>query len=98
MNAPFLTPSAEPRITSWRSGTVCHFTAFFPDFHQLINGKFCHVGLSAVLADGGGAKKYYALRHPAAQPDFHHAGGWTLALSASSGRQGCKSHFFHSDS
>jgi hypothetical protein len=34
------------------------------------------VGLSAVIADQGGTRTYWALRHPAAKPDFHDAAGF----------------------
>jgi|SRR5690349_22821266 hypothetical protein len=38
------------------------------------------VGLSAVIEDDHGALSYWALRHPCARPDFHHADAFTLAL------------------
>jgi hypothetical protein len=40
------------------------------------------VGLCAVVEDGDGFS-YWALRHPIAKPDFHNAGGFTLALEPS---------------
>ena len=39
-------------------------------------------GLTAVIEDIDGAKSYWALFHPAAKPDFHHPGGFTLELPA----------------
>ena len=38
------------------------------------------IGLSAVVEDAQGGLSYWALRHPAAMPDFHHADGFTLEL------------------
>lgn len=34
------------------------------------------VGLTAVIETTDGQLSYWALRHPAARPDFHHRGGW----------------------
>lgn len=38
------------------------------------------LGLTAVVEEVGGRLSYWALRHPAEQPDFHHAGGFMLEL------------------
>ncbi len=38
------------------------------------------IGLSAVLEACDGSLSYWALRHPAAQPDFHHRDGFALML------------------
>jgi hypothetical protein len=38
------------------------------------------LGLAAVLEEGDGKLSYWALRHPAAVPDFHHRGGFTAKL------------------
>jgi hypothetical protein len=38
------------------------------------------IGLSVVLEDADGALSYWALRHPSAQPDFHHADGFALEI------------------
>ena len=42
------------------------------------------VGLCAVIADRAGAVSYWALRHPAAKPDFHDAAGFTWRLEGPS--------------
>ncbi len=34
------------------------------------------VGLTAVIETTDGQLNYWALRHPASRPDFHHRGGW----------------------
>jgi hypothetical protein len=38
------------------------------------------LGISAVVEDEGGALSYWALRHPAGKPDFHHAEAFALEL------------------
>ena len=39
-----------------------------------------HVGLSAVIEETDGIKSYWALKHPADKPDFHHPDGFVLEL------------------
>lgn len=39
------------------------------------------LGLAAVIETGAGGLSYWALRHPAARPDFHHADGFALRLA-----------------
>ncbi|MBU1374555.1 MAG: DOMON-like domain-containing protein [Alphaproteobacteria bacterium] len=38
------------------------------------------LGLTAVIEEVGGRLSYWALRHPTAQPDFHHPDGFVLAM------------------
>ena len=40
----------------------------------------CRLGLSAVIEDQGGRLSYWALAHPADDPDFHHPDSFTRAL------------------
>jgi hypothetical protein len=40
------------------------------------------IGLSAVMEECDGSLSYWALRHPAARPDFHHRDGYALGLAA----------------
>lgn len=40
------------------------------------------VGLAAVVEHADGSHRYWALRHPAGQPDFHHRDGFAFALKA----------------
>lgn len=40
--------------------------------------------LTAVIEERSGARSFWALAHPTAQPDFHHADGFTLHLSQTS--------------
>lgn len=42
------------------------------------------VGLSAVIAEKKGQRSYWALAHPAGQPDFHHKDCFALQLDARS--------------
>lgn len=39
------------------------------------------VALTAVIEESGGVKSYWALKHPAGKPDFHHADGFVLELA-----------------
>jgi hypothetical protein len=39
------------------------------------------VGLAAVVEASDGTRSYWALRHPAGRPDFHHDAGFALALA-----------------
>jgi len=40
------------------------------------------LAVSAVIEDSGGALSYWALRHPAGKPDFHHPESFALELEA----------------
>lgn len=40
------------------------------------------IGLSAVVEDARRTLSYWALKHPAATPDFHHAEGFVLKVTA----------------
>ncbi|MDR1662007.1 MAG: DOMON-like domain-containing protein [Azoarcus sp.] len=42
------------------------------------------IGLAAVVERRDGHLEYWAVSHPAKQPDFHHASGWTLELDTRS--------------
>jgi hypothetical protein len=46
-------------------------------------GRPWRVGLTAVIEDTSGAKAYWALAHPAGDPNFHSPEGRTLDLTAS---------------
>lgn len=45
------------------------------------SGKTLQLGLSAVIEAADGSRSYWALAHPAAQPDFHHRAARTLTLA-----------------
>jgi hypothetical protein len=40
-------------------------------------------GLTAIIEELSGVRSFWALAHPAAQPDFHHADGFVLSLARS---------------
>jgi hypothetical protein len=42
-----------------------------------------HCALTAVVEERTGARSFWALVHPAAQPDFHHSEGFALRLTRS---------------
>jgi hypothetical protein len=46
----------------------------------LPSGTLLRVGLSAVIEHADGHLDYWAVRHPAEKPDFHHQDGWILQL------------------
>jgi hypothetical protein len=46
----------------------------------LPHGRPLKLGLSAVVEDAGGLLSYWALRHPAGKPDFHHRDAFALNL------------------
>jgi hypothetical protein len=43
-------------------------------------GRRLRLGLSAVVEDADGVLSYWALRHPACKPDFHHRDAFVLPL------------------
>jgi hypothetical protein len=45
-------------------------------------GAMLQVGLAAVVEEADGVLSYWALRHPAPRPDFHHRAGFALSLDA----------------
>lgn len=47
-----------------------------------VAGAPWRLGLTAVIETRDGRLSYWALRHPAAQPDFHHPGGWIASVCA----------------
>jgi hypothetical protein len=47
------------------------------------------LALCAVVEEVDHGLSYWSLAHPAAKPDFHHAGGFTLVLSGVGSLSGC---------
>jgi hypothetical protein len=66
--------SAGGRYTLQASLELGRLSGFSPDV-------VWHLGLSAVIEDAGGAKSYWALRHPSGKPDFHSADCFAHELS-----------------
>ncbi len=77
--AAALPPGPVPSILLQRSGDALTLSvelaaAWLPPTPRLA------LGLSAVIETRDAARSYWALAHPAPQPDFHHRAGFTLAL------------------
>lgn len=66
-------------VCAWRTGSAFSlFDAAIP-LGALADLPLAF-GASAVLEEARGTKSYWALAHPAEQPDFHHGDGFVLAL------------------
>jgi hypothetical protein len=50
------------------------------DLSAIYSRSPLRLGLSAVIESWNGSLSYWALHHPAGQPDFHHADGFALRL------------------
>jgi hypothetical protein len=48
-------------------------------------GDATRLGLTAVLEDAAGGLSYFAVHHPCEKPDFHHRGGFVVALGFAGG-------------
>jgi hypothetical protein len=48
---------------------------------ELAEARTVRVGLNAVVEDAAGGLSYWALRHTAGKPDFHHADGFVVELN-----------------
>lgn len=46
----------------------------------VLTGKPVRLGLAAVVEEDNGNLSYWALRHCAGRPDFHHPAGFVLEL------------------
>ena len=73
-------------VSSARSEDVLTLAAEVPAA-LLPGGPLLRVGLSAVIEYADGQREYWAVHHPAEQPDFHHAGGWVVQLDTQLGAQ-----------
>jgi hypothetical protein len=74
---PELAPS--PGIAVRRSGERLALAAEIRA-DSLPPGGSLRLGLSAVVEDTQGVLSYWALRHPAGKPDFHHTESFVLSL------------------
>lgn len=79
--APALPAHDAPRIGLRRFPGVVELEASLPRA-ALPPDAALQIGLAAVVEDAQGALSYWALRHPAGRPDFHHRGGFVLTLDA----------------
>lgn len=69
-----------PRIECRRGDRKMQMGVSIPKMAVLDGDGPWSIGLSAVLEELNGRKSYWALRHPSAQPDFHHADAFAMAL------------------
>jgi hypothetical protein len=69
-----------PAIELSRDDQSLELTAKIPA--QLLPPGELIVGLATVVEHADGSHRYWALRHPRGQPDFHHRDGFALTLKA----------------
>ncbi len=75
---PAVTP---PVVTAVAAGDELRVTADVPAA-LLPDAGVLRLALSAVIEDMAGRRHYWALHHPAPQPDFHAAGSFAVLLAA----------------
>jgi len=75
-----------PRIACRARGDALELHAVLP-LPSWLSGVPLRLGLTAVVEDAHGGLGYWALRHPAAAPDFHHPDGFTLEIGRASCRE-----------
>jgi hypothetical protein len=79
-------PTLEPRIRFERTEQTMLLRAELP-VGRLLGAdadRPIRTGLSAVIEQSDGTIRYWALRHPGARPDFHHAESFALCVEESS--------------
>ncbi|MCU0937499.1 MAG: DOMON-like domain-containing protein [Gammaproteobacteria bacterium] len=71
-----------PLLTVARTEGRLDLTAVLPldRLAVLAGSRALRVALSAVVEEAGGRLSYWALRHPAGSPDFHHPDAFALAV------------------
>ena len=67
-----------PRIARKAGATLGLSALVSPS--ELPPGRCLRLGLSAVIESVAGTLSYWALRHPAGRPDFHHPDGFALEI------------------
>ncbi len=77
------TPAAEPQLSFTPLADGCELRASLPAA-LLPPGDALHLGLTAVIEAADGSKRYWALAHCAAQPDFHVRQSFALTLKRTS--------------
>jgi hypothetical protein len=70
-----------PRIAVQAGAGRLQLDAHVPLGRLPYHGRL-RLGLSAVLEEDDGTLSYWALRHPAGKPDFHHSDAFAMALDA----------------
>lgn len=81
--APLPVRPAPPRIVVTQRPDAVVLAALVPA-EMLPAGARLRLGLSVVVEDADGGLSYWALRHPAAHPDFHHRDAFALEVAAPS--------------
>jgi hypothetical protein len=83
--APLADEMARPCIAVCSTGSLLELDAVIrlDGLSAVHSGASLRIGLSAVIETGDGLS-YWALRHPADKPDFHHADGFALEIEAPS--------------
>jgi hypothetical protein len=72
-------PALDPQIAVRRTPQALELSALVDLRRLSLSGKI-RVGLSVVAEHGDGGLSYWALRHPAGKPDFHHREAFALEL------------------
>lgn len=72
-------PGVVPRIAVDRRADAIDVAVTMP-LVPALRATTLRLGLSAVLELRDGARTYWALRHPAGRPDFHHDDAFALVL------------------
>jgi hypothetical protein len=67
-------------VHSQPSGLQMDATVDLSELSALGDGPTLRLALSAVVEEAHGRLSYWALSHPGARPDFHHAGAFVLSL------------------
>jgi hypothetical protein len=74
---------ARPPLACWRRGPrrlQLEVELGIGEALGLAAGDTLRVALAAVIEESSGTMSYWALRHPAGPPDFHHADGFVMEL------------------
>ncbi len=71
-----------PRIACTHDDRTLTLDAWLPTAALPATDIETLLGLTAVIETSDGSLSYWALHHPAPQPDFHHRAGWTARLPA----------------
>jgi hypothetical protein len=73
---------AAPEIIVGRKQAALEIDATLEIPRSLDTSVPLHIALAAVVEDRSGALSYWALRHPAGEPDFHHRDNFILEVPA----------------
>ncbi len=74
--------SPEFKLRRTANAVVAHVRIGLSAIPTLRVDEKWNIGLSAVIEANDGTKSYWALKHPAGKPDFHHPDCFALTLEA----------------